>query len=223
MAKVLLVEDDDLLAEMVESYLCLEKFEVVRASEGASGADMLLDGDYDLCILDWQLPNLTGVEICARARTKGLTLPILMLTSRSSTADTVSGLSSGADDYLSKPFVMSELGARLKALLRRPKKLTGNEIKCGNVTISLTEGRAYKSGKRLELSPTEYAVLEFFMRNQGKIFTAEDLLDRVWTSDSDATYAAVTTFIKRLRQKLEEKKGDSIIKTVHGSGYKVEE
>jgi two-component system OmpR family response regulator len=118
---------------------------------------------------------------------------------------------------------MSELAARMKALLRRPKTLSGNEIRCGDVTLSLSDGRVHRSGELLDLSPTEYAVLEFFMRNQGKIFTAEDLLDRVWTSQSDATFSAVATVIKRLRRKLEQKKGESIIKTVHGIGYKLEE
>ncbi|HEY9754901.1 MAG TPA: response regulator transcription factor [Oculatellaceae cyanobacterium] len=222
MAKILLIEDDDLLAQMVERGLQSDKYDTDRANDGSVGLSMLLTGSYDMCIVDWHLPNMTGIEIIDNARGKGVTLPILMLTSRSSKTDTVSGLSTGADDYLTKPFEMSELQARVKALLRRPKKLTGNEISCGDITVSISEGRAYKSGKLLELSPTEFAVLEFFMRNQGRVFTAEELLDRVWMSDSDATYSAVTTFVKRLRQKLEQNRGDSIIKTVHGIGYKAE-
>jgi DNA-binding response OmpR family regulator len=222
MAKILLIEDDDLLAQMVERGLHAKNHETARAGDGQVGLDTLLAGAFDLCIVDWQLPGLAGIEIIEQARAKGITLPILMLTSRSSKTDTLSGLSTGADDYLTKPFDMSELEARVRALLRRPKKLVGNEIKCADITVSISEGRAYKSGKLLELSPTEYAVLEFFMRNQGRVFTPEELLDRVWASDSDATYSAVTTFIKRLRQKLEQNRGDSIIKTVHGIGYKAE-
>jgi DNA-binding response OmpR family regulator len=151
-----------------------------------------------------------------------LILPIIILTSRSGTDDTVFGLNTGADDYLKKPFEMDELMARLQALLRRPKKMSGNEIQCGDVVVSLPNGRAYKSGKVLDLSPTEYAVLEFLMRNQGKVFTAEELIDRVWASQSDATFTAVVSSINRLRQKLGQKKGESIIKTVHRGGYKVE-
>jgi DNA-binding response OmpR family regulator len=220
--KILLVEDDEALAQLLVNYLRRQQYEVVRVADGASGADLLLKETFDLCILDWQLPNLSGVEICARARSHGLTLPVILLTSRSSTEDTVFGLNTGADDYLKKPFEIEELAVRIQALLRRPKKVSGNEIQCGDVVVSLSDGRAYKSGKLLDLAPNEYAVLEFLMRNQGKIFTAEELLDRVWASKSDATFTAVVTSVKRLRQKLEQKKGDSIIKTVHGVGYKLE-
>lgn len=221
--KILLVEDDDALAALLMNYLRREQYEAARAADGLSGAEFLLKGTFDLCILDWQLPGVSGVEICARARAQGLALPIIILTSRSCTNDTVCGLNTGADDYLKKPFEMEELGARLQALLRRPKKISGNDIQCGEVVVSLSDGRAYKSGKILDLSATEFALLEFLMRNQGKVFSAEELLDRVWASHSDATFTAVVTSIKRLRKKLAEKKDESIIKTVPRGGYKLEE
>jgi DNA-binding response OmpR family regulator len=222
MPKLLIVDDDDLLADLITQYLRLEHHESTRADNGVSGLELVLTGSFDVCILDWQMPNMSGVEVCTRARQAGLTIPILMLTSRSGTSDIAAGLNAGADDYLIKPFDISEFGARIKALLRRPKALSGNEITCGDITLSLANGKVYKEGHPVDLSPTEFALLEFLMRNRGKIFTPEDLLNRVWTSESEATYSAVTTSVKRIRQKLDQSRDESIIKTVHGIGYKIE-
>ena len=222
MAKILLVEDDEALVAMVSEALKRERFMVESTENGVTGARKLQAGDFDLVILDWQLPGMSGVEICKSVREQGLALPILMLTSRSKSTDKELGLDTGADDYLTKPFDMRELCARVKTLLRRPSHLSSNDLRCGDIMLSLAAAQVYKGGEEVELMPAEYALLEFLLRNKGKAFSAEDLLAHVWKSDAEVSLAAVTTCIKRLRDKIDSEGRNSIIKTVHGMGYLIE-
>jgi DNA-binding response OmpR family regulator len=223
MAKILLLEDEKMLADVVLTFLSSKKHQADHFDDGLKANVALLGGGYDLAILDWQVPQKSGVEVCSAAREAGLTLPILMLTNRSQSKDKVQGLNVGADDYLTKPFELEELEARLQALLRRPSNLSGNHLRCGDIVISLGAATISKAGEPIELAPAEYALLEFLMRNPGRIFSADELLNHVWASDSDATYLAVATCIRRLRMKLAVEGKDSIIKTAHGTGYKLEE
>jgi len=221
-AKILLIDDDQLLTDIVSVFLRKRNHDVEIAFDGQSGQAKLNKDIYHLAIIDWKLPLKSGIDICLDVRKQGLTLPILMFTSRGQQADIVRGLDVGADDYVTKPFELEELNARVSALLRRPEKVTLNEIICGDIALTLGSTTILRSGVAIQLSPIEYTLLEFLMRNQGKIFTAEELLDRVWTNESEGSYAAVATCIKRLRIKLSVPGGKSIIKTVHGSGYKIE-
>lgn len=223
MAKILIVDDDELLTGIVGDFLRQKKHEIDCSADGFAGSEKLLGGSYDLAVLDWQLPKKSGIDICSGARKQGLALPILMFTSRGQPADVVLGLDVGADDYLIKPFELEEFGARIAALLRRPRKVTDNTLICGDIAMSLGCATISRAGESVELTPIEYSLLEFLMRNPGKVFAAEELLDRVWTTDSEGSYAAVAACISRLRVKLAVDGKKSIIKTVHGSGYKLEE
>lgn len=223
MAKILLIEDDQPLAKMVSSILHREGHDVSSCHDGKTGIENLLSGSYNLCVLDWQLPGMTGVDICLAARQQGLTMPLLMLTARSSSDDAERGLDAGADDYLTKPFAPAELCARVKALLRRSSELNFDEIKCGDLRLCLKSGRVFKNDEPLTLMPAEHALLEFLLRNKGKVFSAEQLANHVWTSDADATYGAVATCIGRLRLKIDGNERQSLIKTRHGIGYVLEE
>jgi two-component system, OmpR family, response regulator len=182
----------------------------------------VLFNQYDVIVLDWDLPGATGVEICTSFRAKGGNTPIIMLTGKSTLRDKEEGLDSGADDYLTKPFHIKELSARIRALLRRPLSVTGNTLKVGDITLCPISYKVTKAEQEVQLLPREFALLEFLMRHPGQVFGAEALLDRVWNSDSEASPDALRTCMKRLRKKIESPEGDSIIKTVHGVGYKLE-
>ena len=222
MAKVLLVEDDALAAELLVDFLEHERYSVEHA-DTASGAKALLKVyGYDLIVLDWELPDGTGVDILKTFRAAGGSCPVLMLTGKKSTADKEIGLDSGADDYLTKPFEMRELSARLRALLRRNPIVKDNLLTCGYLSLDTTRATASRDGEILKLLPTEYALLEFLLRNQGRVFSTDVLLENVWKADSEATANGVRTYITRLRQKIDKDNQPSLLKTVHGLGYKLE-
>jgi len=143
-----------------------------------------------------------------------------MLTAKTATGEKISGLDAGADDYLTKPFDVGEVSARVRALLRRPAALTGNVLKLGQIVLERDTHRVTKTGEEIQLLPKEFALLEFFMRHPSQVFSAEALLDRVWASDSEASPETIRTYIKRLRQKIDNKETPSLIQTVHGVGYK---
>lgn len=217
MAKILLVEDDQQFSDMVRTALLFEHHVIDALANGAEGFSHLSMNPYDLVILDWGLPDMTGIDICRKFRARGGLTPILMLTGKDTVTDKESGLDAGADDYLTKPFHMKELMARVRALLRRPGAMMDNVIKAGNLTLDTQKHRAYLNGEPLSLVPKEYALLEFFMRHQGRVFTAEALLEHVWPTDSDSTSLAVRTTMKRLRKKIDPE--GVLLKTEHGVGY----
>lgn len=223
MAKILLVEDDMGLSRMVRDWLTFEHHLVETADNGRDGLDKLQFYQYDLVILDWELPEMTGIEICKEFRSRGGTTPVLMLTGKGTIGDKESGFEAGADDYLTKPFHMKELSMRLKALLRRGgTALQGDTLKFRDLALEPASHRVTREGKDLQLLPKEFALLEFLMRHPNQVFSAEALLSRVWASETDTTVDAVSTCIKRLRKKIDQEGQSSIIKTVHGVGYKLE-
>jgi DNA-binding response OmpR family regulator len=222
MAKVLVVEDNRELASMINDWLVFEHYEVEFAYTGSDGMEMLQHYLYDAIILDWELPNKSGIEICRDFRSSGKMTPILMLTGKSEIDDKEMGLDAGADDYLTKPFHMKELGARLRAIIRRAANAPSNVLKAGDIELNPTTFEVTKGGAPIDLLKREFALLEFFMRNPNRVFSAEALLDRVWTSESDATAEALRTTLGRLRKKIDTPKADSLIKTVHGVGYKLQ-
>ena len=221
MVKILLVEDDSDMAATINKWLTSEQHVVDAVHSGREGLERLELYQYDLIILDWQLPEISGLDVCKQFRARQGTTPIIMLTGRSTVADKTSGLDSGADDYLTKPFSMAELSARLRALLRRPPVSTSNVLRVGPLIIDPIKHTAIRDNIRLHLLPKEFALLEFLMRHPEEVFSVEALLQRVWHSESDATTDAIRTCIKRLRDKIDTDPENSIIETIPRVGYRL--
>jgi len=222
MAKILLVEDDPNLAKLVKDWLALDTHHVETVHDGQEAQNRLKADQYDLLILDVNLPNLSGLEILKSFRAAGGITPILMLTGRDSVADKEEGLNEGADDYLTKPFHGKELVARIKALLRRPPALVTKVLMFDSLTLDREHYQVTNHGKEVALVPTEFDLLEFFMRNPNRVFAPEAILNRVWSSTSDATVDALTSCVKRLRKKIDSPGQQSFIRTIHGVGYKLQ-
>lgn len=221
MSKILLVEDDQGLAKLVRNWLSLEHHTVEYVEDGEEALHRLKINEYDLIILDWSLPKMTGLDVLQEFRGFGGNTPVIMLTGKDSISDKELGFDTGADDYLTKPFHGKELTARIKALLRRPANLVSDVLKVGDIVLERADFRVTRNGQEVRLLPKEFALLEFLMRYPNKVFSAEALLERVWVSESEATVDAVTSCIKRLRKKLEVDGAKSPISTVHGVGYKL--
>lgn len=222
MAKILIVEDEPDLSEPVRAYLTHEHHLVEVVADGNEAMERLRFYKYDLIIMDWMLPGMQGVEVCKAFRAGGGTTPILMLTSRKQTQDKIAGLDAGADDYLTKPFDLQEISARVRALLRRPQQVNSNVLKARNLVLETSTFKVTRDETDIQLLPKEFALLEFFMRHPGQVFSAEALLDRVWSSESEASPETIRTYIKRLRQKIDTEGQPSILSTVHGVGYKLD-
>lgn len=220
MAKILVVEDEPDFSVLVAGFLSCEHHAVEVAETGEAALELLGVYQYDLIILDWNLPGLSGIDVCRSYRDKGGATPILMLTARSHVDEKSQGLDSGADDYLTKPFELKELGSRVRALLRRPTAFQSNNLRAGNLEMDLVNFKVTRSGAEIALLPKEFALLEFFMRHPNQVFSPETLIDRVWTSDKEASPETIRTYIKRLRKKLDQEGEKSYLATVHGIGYK---
>lgn len=223
MSKILLVEDDAEMATTIISWLESEHYEVVHCAEGNAGFDRIKSSTFDMAILDWELPGLTGVEICKRYRQGHGSMPVLLLTGRDAVSDRVIGLDVGADDYLTKPFSLKELSARVRALLRRPTAMLTNMLEVGSLKLDTVKHRVSKNGTEIQLMPRDFALLEFFMRNPDTVFSTDALLTRVWSDDSEAGPEALRTSIKRLRRKIDD--GDledsSFIENIPRIGYRL--
>src|SRR6516162_298730 len=222
MAKVLVVEDEQDLSGPIRDWLTREQHLVELADTGIEAIEKLSVYKFDVIVLDLMIPGITGIEVCKRFRSQGGTTPILMLTAKSAVEEKEAGLDAGADDYLTKPFHLKELSARIRALLRRHTQSTGCELKIGTLCLDILSRKVTMSGKEIHLVPREFSLLEFFMRHPNQVFSAEALLDRVWASDTLASPDTIRTYIKILRKKLGGEGKDSLIRTVHGVGYKLE-
>jgi DNA-binding response OmpR family regulator len=222
MAKILLVEDDMSLSDMIRDWLKFERHIGEAAYNGDDALNLLSSVTYDLIILDWDLPGLSGIEVCKLFRERGGNTPILMLTGKSSIDEKVVGFNSGTDDYLTKPFETRELAARVRALLRRSPVRIADIIKAGNLELNTQDHRVLQNGVVLNLAPREYALLEFFMKHPKEVFSPEALLARVWQSDSEASRDTVRVCITRLRQKLGEDPKTPNIRSVFSVGYTFE-
>lgn len=222
MARILVVEDEVTLARVVEDWLLGEQHTVEVVHDGPMAVQKLSGNIYDVIILDWQLPGLSGLEVCKQYRSNGGSAAIIMLTGKREIIDKEQGLDSGADDYLTKPFQMRELSARLRALLRRSRKLQETVITIGNLVLDSSRRAVTKDGKEIQLMPKEYALLEFLMRHPGQVFSHDALIDGVWSEESDASPDTLRVHIKRLREKIDTKGEESIIRTLHRLGYKLE-
>lgn len=222
MAKVLVIEDEPDFSDLIGGWLKNENYTVETVDTGEDGLDRLKFYKYDIIILDWVLPGLSGVEVCRDYRNTGGTTPILMLTSKKHVDEKSQGLDAGADDYLTKPFELKELSARVRALLRRPSAFAGSILKVGTLALEPNSFKVKRGADEISLLPKEFALLEFLMRHPNQVFSAEAILDRVWASESEASPETIRTYIKRLRKKLDVEGQPSILATVHGVGYKLE-
>ncbi len=219
MAKILIIEDDVQLSKLVRDWLKMERHEAEVVNDGQEGLNRLKVYEYDLIVLDLELPMLSGMEILREFRATGKKTPVLILTGRTTIDDKELGLDSGADDYLTKPFHAKELTARIRALMRRVGGQVGLILKSGDIELDRAAFTVKRAGVEVKLVPKEFALLEFLMRNPGTVFPPEALLNRVWSNESDATVEALTTCIKRLRKKLDTEGQESLIRNVHGVGY----
>jgi DNA-binding response OmpR family regulator len=224
MAKILVVEDDPHLSSLIRNLLVAERHVAETAVDGNDALAMLKMFKYDLVVLDWMLPGMTGNTICREYRDRGGAAPILMLTSKSSIEEKEAGLDSGADDYLTKPFDPRELLARIRALLRRPQAVNSSkDLSIGDLALDTKACKVFKGGIELKLLPKEFNLLELFMRYPNQVFSPEALLERVWTADSAASFDTVRTYIKTLRKKIDSPGTASAIRTVHGVGYSLDQ
>jgi DNA-binding response OmpR family regulator len=221
MSKILVVDDDSALARRIQTLLTFEQHTVETVGNGTEALQQLLITKYDVIILDLLLPGLNGVEVCREFRARGGTTPIIMLTGKTEVPQKITGLDAGADDYLTKPFHADELMARVRALLRRSSGVLGEVLKAGNLTLEHRSHRVTKNGAEIELSPKEFLLLEFFMRNPNTVFSAEAILDRVWQSDAETSSHTIRTHILRLRGKIDTAGQPSMIQTIAGVGYKL--
>jgi DNA-binding response OmpR family regulator len=219
MAKILLVEDDPELAHLIVSILAVERHNLDVVGDGQTALAQLKLSKYELIILDWMLPTLSGMEVCRQFREKGGATPILMLTSKSSPEEKESGLDAGADDYLTKPFNVKELAARIRALLRRPHSVSSKTLQIGTIVLDPKSVKVYKNDDEIHLLPKEFSLLELFMRYPNQVFSGDALLERVWAADTAASLDTVRTYIKTLRKKIDTEGSASLIRTVHGVGY----
>jgi DNA-binding response OmpR family regulator len=226
--KILIVEDDRNIAKLVETNLKDQNYEVSLAHDGNSGLDLALSGEYQLIILDLNLPDVDGLEICRQVRSDASYTPILMLTCRTSELDRVVGLEIGADDYLTKPFSVRELIARVKALFRRIDALESEQksedssiILHGNLHIDANKREVTLKGNSINLTAKEFDLLYFFAKNPGRVYTRNELLDLVWGYAYKGYDHTVNSHINRLRAKIEEDQNQPRhIITVWGVGYK---
>lgn len=219
--RILIVEDDRKIANAIKKGLQQESFAVDVSYDGQDGFGQASTIEYDLIVLDRMLPKMDGMEICQRLRDEKNKTPILMLTAKDKVSDRVDGLNCGADDYLVKPFAFEELLARIRALLRRPVDAKGSILKIGDLELDVVGLGVKRSGKRIALSVKEFALLEYMMRNKGRILTKDNIISHVWDYDADILPNTVEVFIGSLRSKIDKRFNTKLIKTVRGFGYKI--
>ena len=215
--RILVVEDEHRIAASIKKGLEQEKYAVDVAYTGTEGYDLAAAEDYDLILLDLMLPEMDGLTICRELRKNKIHTPILMLTAKSQVDDKVTGLDSGADDYLAKPFSFEELLARVRALSRRPQKTLNNTITVNDLTLDNKTFEVKRGGKLLSISSKEFSLLEYFMLHPHQILSKEQIISHVWNYDADILPNTVEVYIRNLRQKI----GKNLISTVRGFGYKL--
>lgn len=221
--RLLLVEDEKRMAQALCEILRLEKYEVDHYANGTEGLSAIESNIYDIAVLDVMLPGMNGYEIAKKARSKGITTPILMLTAKAELDDKVTGLDSGADDYLTKPFMTKELLARLRALSRRTLGTTDGLLSFADITLdtrTLTLS-CIANGQSVRLSEKEYRILEYLMSNSGRILTREQLAVKIWGFESEAEYNNVEVYMSFTRKKLAFVEAKTEIKAVRGIGYEL--
>ncbi len=219
--RVLVAEDDSPVASFVRKGLEAEHYAVDVATDGEAAEFMALEYDYDLIILDLNLPRANGLDVLKHLRVKKSALPVIILTTRSHVEDRVTGLDMGADDYVTKPFAYSELSARIRALLRRPKPSVQSTLRIDDLELNRVERTVKRNGRRIELTPREFTFLEYLMRNSGRRVTRAMIIEHVWNLDFDTMTNVVDVYINYLRKKMDEGYEKKLIRTVRGVGYQL--
>ena len=224
MSKILIIEDEEAMLIGLRDNLEFEGYEVDTAKRGDEGLRKLLSGSYDLVLLDVMLPGMSGFDVCKKTRAEGNNTPIILLTARGEELDKVLGLELGADDYVTKPFSLRELLARIKVILRRMATMKQDDsqkkITIGQLQVSFDDFEAWQNGEPVKMSYKEFEILHYLYRHAGRIVSRDDILDQVWGMDYQPTARTVDNFIVRLRNKIDNEESQHII-TVHGIGYKL--
>jgi len=220
--KILLVEDEPSIANFLKEGFEEEGFTVDIASNGKTGLEMALDylDDYDVILLDWMLPGMSGIEICRAIRKENNHIPVIFLTAKDNLDDVIFGLESGANDYLRKPFAFEELLARIRVLMRNK---SGESVifRCGDIEMNIESHRVTKNGKIIELTQKEFALLEFLLRNKGKVSRRTRIIEKVWDIHFDYDNSVIDVYINFLRKKLDDPGCISFIETIRGIGYRI--
>jgi len=221
--KILVVEDEHLIATSIKKGLEQEHYTVDISFDGTDGYDLASTGDYDVILLDLMLPGMDGLSICQKLRGENNHTPILMLTAKNQIEDKIKGLNSGADDYLTKPFAFEELLARVRALGRRPHQSVGKILTVGDLSLDTTTYQIKRGNQEIRLSGKEYSLLECLMRHSGQILNKDQLIQYVWSYESDILPNTIEVYIRNLRQKIDNPFKKKLIQTIRGFGYKVSE
>jgi two-component system copper resistance phosphate regulon response regulator CusR len=222
--RILLAEDETAIAGFLKEGLEEEGFAVDVACNGRQGLEMAMDNlnEYDVILLDWMMPGVSGIEICRNIRKDNKTIPIIFLTAKDTVDDTVFGLEAGANDYLKKPFAFEELLARIKVLLRN-KTGEQNIFGAGNIVLNTEAHLVTKKENPVELTQKEFALLEYLLRNKGKVCRRSRIIEKIWDIHFDKDTSVIDVFINSLRKKLDEPGKESFIQTIRGVGYRVNE
>jgi len=223
--RILVIEDEHKIARAIKKGLEQESYAVDLAFDGEYGYDLAATEDYDVIVLDLMLPKKDGLSICRELRAAGIHTPIIMLTARGQLHERVEGLDSGADDYLVKPFSFAELLARIRALTRRPRNALDTVLSAGDLTLDTVTYEVKRGGIPIALSRKEFALLEYLLRNKGRILSKDQIINHVWDFDADVLPNTVEVYIGYLRNKIDRpfRNSPPLIKTVRGFGYKIEE
>ncbi|MEK3707289.1 response regulator transcription factor [Paenibacillus sp. FSL R7-0198] len=219
---ILIVDDDEKIVSMLRRGLAFEGYEVQTASNGAEGLSKLMDKEPDIVVLDVMMPQIDGFEVCRRLREAGSKVPVLMLTAKDEVQSRVTGLDTGADDYLVKPFALEELLARVRALLRRKSDSTGtpdNRLMYEDIILDNDSREVLRDGQRLELTAKEFELLNLFMQNPRRVLSRDLIMDKIWGYDYSGESNVLEVYIAMLRQKTEEYGGKRLIQTIRGAGY----
>ncbi len=217
--RILLVEDDEMIATAVEEALVISHYSVDRVSDGASADEMAAVNEYDAIVLDWGIPEPSGIELLRRWRGDGVETPVLMLTGRVEVDDRIDGLDSGADDYLTKPFSLAELLARVRSLIRRRERVLLPRLAAGNVEMDRAAHQVTVEGEAIALSPKEFALLEYLLHHVDQVVTRTDISEHVWDDTFDAMSNVIDVTIHRLRSKIDGGQSGALLNTVKGVGY----
>ena len=219
--KILVVEDEHRLADLLRRALEHERHNVELAYDGDDGLQRAQSATFDLVVLDVMLPKLDGFEVCRRLREEEIRTPVLMLTARDAVSDRVEGLDAGADDYLTKPFAVAELLARVRALGRRGPQAASETLQVSDLMLDPGRHVVRRAGKHVDLTRTEFALLEYFMRHPGQVLTRQQIMDHVWGYDYETMTNVVDIYVHYLRNKIERGFGGKLIRTVRGVGYSI--
>ena len=220
--RILIVEDETGIANFIKDGLEEEAFAVDTASDGNLGLRMALINDYDLILLDWMIPGISGIEVCRQIRKSDILTPIIFLTAKDTVQDTVFGLEAGANDYIKKPFEFEELLARIRVQLRT-KEGEQSVLTFDDIKLDLNTHQVFNDFKEISLTQKEFALLEFLIRNKNKVCTRTRIIEHVWDIHFDADTSVIDVYVNFLRKKLDSKEGKSFIQTVRGVGYIIKE